>query len=112
MAAGLALALLAIWAVTVAITLLAIGTRPERSGALLAVFPLAVGEAAILASVSRAEGSLVGPTWLPNVWHVYGEAPRFAGALRDQGASLVLPPLPAAIFRNGACFGMPLTPAQ
>lgn len=110
LAAGLALGLLAIWALAVAAALHAVGTRPDRTGALLAVFPPAANESGILASVSRAQGSLVGATWLPNVWHVYGEAPGFAGALHEQGASLVLPPLPAAVFGNGACFGMSVSP--
>ncbi len=109
LAAGLALGILVLWAAATADTLYTLGTRADRSGALLAVFPPATSEAAVLARVSRAQGVLVGSTWFGNVWHVYGEAPDFAGALREQGASLVLPPLPVALLGNSACFGMPLT---
>jgi hypothetical protein len=107
LAAWLVLGLLAGWAAAMAAAVHAIGTRPDRSGALLAVFPPFLDEFQILARVSRAEGSLVAGTWLPNVWHVHGEARNFAAALRGQGASLVLPPLPVALPGIGGCFGMP-----
>ena len=94
--------------VTALATVHTICTRPDRSGALLAVFPRALDETQILARVSRAEGSLVGGTWFANVWHVYGQSQEFAAALRVQGASLVLPPLPFSVLGVGGCFGMPV----
>ena len=108
LAAGLVLALVGAWIAALAITVHEIGTRPDRSGALLAVFPRSLDETQILARVSRAEGSLVGGTWLANVWHVYGQSQEFAAALHAQGASLVLPPLPFDVFGVGGCFGMPV----
>lgn len=109
LAGCLALGLFAGWAAALAITVHAIGTRPDRSGALLAVFPTSLDEFQILARVSRAEGVLVAGTWLPNVWHVYGDDRNFAAALRGEGASLVLPPLPFTLLGAGGCFGMPTT---
>ena len=109
LALGLVLGLVAAWICALAVTVQAIGTRPDRTGALLAVFPRSLDETQILARVSRAEGSLVGSTWLANVWHVYGDSQNFAAALHGQGATLVLPPLPFAVFGVGGCFGMPLT---
>ena len=108
LAVGLVLGLVGAWVTALAITVHTIGTRPDRSGALLAVFPRALDETQILARVSRAEGSLVSGTWLANVWHVYGQSQEFAAALRVQGASLVLPPLPFSVLGVGGCFGMPV----
>ena len=102
------LGLVGAWVLALAITVHTIGTRPDRSGALLAVFPRALDETQILARVSRAEGSLVSGTWFANVWHVYGQSREFAAALRVQGASLVLPPLPFSVLGVGGCFGMPV----
>ena len=95
------------WVTALAITVHTIGTRP------IAQAPCwrssrALDEAQILARVSCAEGSLVGGTWIANVWHVYGQSQEFAAALRVQGASLVLPPLPFSVLGVGGCFGMPV----
>jgi hypothetical protein len=90
------------WGLALALTLLA-ASDPERSGALLAVFPRGTSEAQVLARVARAEGAVVQGTWFGNVWHVYGEGPRFAGGLREQGALYVVPPLPMEVFGLGGC---------
>ena len=64
LAVGLVLGLAGAWVTALAITVHTSGTRPDRSGALLAVFPRALDETQILARVSRAEGSLVSGTRL------------------------------------------------
>jgi hypothetical protein len=90
------------WVLTMVLTLLA-ASDPQRSGALLAVFPRGTSEAQVLARVARAEGAVVQGTWFGNVWHVYGERQRFAAGLREQGALYVVPPLPMDVFGLGGC---------
>lgn len=90
------------WGLALGLTLLA-ASNPERSGAVLAVFPRGTSEAQVLARVARAEGAVVQGTWFGNVWHVYGERPRFAAGLREQGALYVVPPLPMEVLGLGGC---------
>ncbi|MEK0084403.1 hypothetical protein [Benzoatithermus flavus] len=91
------------WMVGLAVTLAIAGAKEERSGTLLAVFPRGLGETEVLARVAHADGVVMRGTWLANVWQVHGEGERFAGALRAQGAMLVLPPLPYDSFGAGGC---------
>jgi hypothetical protein len=110
LAMGLATGILAAWLVAMVAKLLILGRERDRSGALLAVFPPTVSDVAALRSVLRADGTVVASGPLPGSWHVHGGGAGFAGRLRDQGAVLVLPPLPATLFGNAACFGMPALP--
>ena len=57
----------------------------------------------MLARVARADGAVVRGTWLANVWHVYGDRPGFAAALRASGAVYVLPTLPWDLLGIGGC---------
>jgi hypothetical protein len=109
-AMGLAAGILAAWLVAMVATLLIPGRKRDRSGALLAVFPPTMADVAALCSVLRAHGTVVAAGPLPGSWHFHGGDPGFAGRLRDQRACLVLPPLPATLFGNAACFGMPALP--
>ena len=105
LAALVAGGILAVWAAALVTALHAIGTRPDRSGELLAVFPPALGAGVDLVRVARADGVLLGGTWLPSVWQVHGESRDFSAALRSQGAMLVLPPVAPAVFAVDGCFG-------
>jgi hypothetical protein len=95
--------ILVLWAAGLVATLAAAGSSDQRSGALIAVFPRGTDESEALARVARAEGAIVRGSWLANVWHVYGEQPRFAGALREQGAVWVLPTLSFGLLGAGGC---------
>jgi hypothetical protein len=100
------------WAAALALVLASAGAREDRSGELMAVFPRGTAEAEALARVARAGGVVMRGTWLPNVWQVFGAEPRFAGALRAQGAVLVLPPLPFEGFAMGGCSFGAVAPLQ
>jgi hypothetical protein len=103
LALGLLGAVLALWLVALAVTLEVAGHEARRSGTLLAVFPRGIGTTDVLVRVAGADGVVVRGTWFANVWHVHGEQPRFAGALREQGAVYVLPMLPFDVFGTGGC---------
>lgn len=103
LAVGLCALAVASWALALVATLQVAGTRDERSGAVLAVFPQGASEAEVLARVARADGVVMRGTWLANVWQVHGEQAGFARSLRAQGAVLVLPTLPYAAFTVGGC---------
>jgi hypothetical protein len=106
LAAAIGVGVAAAWAVSLAATAEVVGSRRDRSGPVIAVFPRAMGPGEVLARVARADGTLVAETWLANAWHVRGEAPGFAGALRDAGATLVLPPLPYGLLGLPGCGGV------
>jgi hypothetical protein len=109
LAIGIAVGLLFVWAAVLVATLVAASGRPDRAGALLAVFPRGISATEAIGRVALADGAVMSGSWFGNVWHVYGRQPDFAGRLLAQGAVFVLSPLPYAAFTVGGCGSSELT---
>jgi len=86
LAIALFLSLLAAGLVGMLIAIRASALPDSASGKMLAVFDPRLDEPAIFAALVRAGGRPMRRTWLPAVWVVAGDAPGFAGSLRQAGA--------------------------
>jgi len=86
LAIALFLSLLAAGLVGMLIAIRASALPDSASGKMLAVFDPRLDEPAIFAVLVRAGGRPMRRTWLPAVWVVAGDAPGFAGSLRQAGA--------------------------
>jgi hypothetical protein len=86
LALATAAAILAVWLAGMAVAMRAAALPPEASGAMIAVFPPALHENDALAAIIAAGGKPVRRTWIGSVWVVEGDAPGYAGRLRDAGA--------------------------
>lgn len=108
LAALLLAAVLLFWAAALGIVAYAAMLPPERDGLVVAMFPPGISDEEVLFGVARADGRLVRPTWLSNVWLVAGDGDGFVGRLSDQG---VLASFAPAVFEpmtmGGCAFIMP-----
>jgi hypothetical protein len=86
LAIGLFLSLLAAALVATMIAVRASASPDSASGKMLAVFDPRLDEQAMFAALVRAGGRPLRRTWLPSVWVVAGDAPGFAGSLKQAGA--------------------------
>ena len=86
LALWLAAGIVAVSLVTMAAAMRAAALPPEASGKMLVVFLPGTPETEIFASLVKAGGAPVRPTWLPFVWVVASEAPGFAGTVMANGA--------------------------
>ncbi len=78
------------------------GGNPDRTGKLLAVFPVSSSPASMLGAVGRADGKIMAHTMVPGIVEVFGDTEGLSGRLLDQGALLVLPQ-PGRILTIGGC---------
>ena len=104
LALAIAMAVVAVWLLTMMVALRSLAPPSAASGRLLAIFPPAVSEVRALQAIAAAGGLTFGQTWFRLGWEVRGDEPGFAGRLRENGAWVLtdLPLLPVLAGCSGA----------
>jgi|JI10StandDraft_1071094.scaffolds.fasta_scaffold196349_3 hypothetical protein len=106
LAAGLAAAVVAVWAAGAALLLAAGALPPDRAGTVAVLFPPTTDGMAAFAAVAAADGALVRTTLLPNLVIADGREAGFVGRLRQAGAIAAYPPLDIGFAMIGGCTGL------
>ncbi len=94
LALSIAAGVLLVWLVAMAIAMRAAALPDQASGAMIAVFPPGIGENGQITAIVNAGGKPVRQTWIGAVWVVEGDAPGYAGRLRQNGALAAYGELP------------------
>ena len=105
-AAGLFIAIVTGW-----VALMALATRDselpdESSGMVTVVFPWGSTIRDVFLTAEKAGGSIVGDTFVPNVWVMHSDAPGYAARLRAAGVLFVLDVSPFKGLRVPTCGGV------
>lgn len=108
-AAGLAVATLALWLGLMVPLILVARLPDDRAGTVLAVFRPSSTPTDILAAIITADASIVRTTWFSTGWVVHSDHPGLVGRLRAAGAWAAFEPVAADIVAVSGCMG-PLLP--
>ena len=117
-ALGLLLAVLAIWAGVMAVTLRQAALPDDRGGRMVVLFPLDWPEDRAFTSILAAEGYPLRRSFLGRLWVVRAEDRGFVGRLKDAGALAAFDSFAFDLVPLGGCVflstgrGLPFTLAR
>lgn len=105
LAAGIAAALLLIWAAVMAVAIRDAALPPDATGRIFVVFPPGLASEDAVRKIAAAGGRPVSQTWFSSVWVVASDRTNFVGELERQGAVGAYGELPVGIQLAG-CFAL------
>lgn len=105
-AAGLAVATLALWLALMVPLILLARLPDDRAGTVLAVFRPGTATTDILSAIIAADASIVRTTWFSTAWVVSSDQPGLVGRLRAAGAWGAFEPVAGDVVAISGCMGV------